>query len=520
MVVQLSSGIEIIMKKILLSIIDIPGKLHSEKIRHAAVLLSLAFFSTIGWCGEIIYPWRSTTAIVLSGSTFEVWFNADAGQTVNSVTLRGPYNTVDATITSASDSTWIYDQWSGSTCNRKLTVSVPADAPADRYDLVLSTSTGDEISLKAVKVIREYKSSYYVFHISDGHRWEKYPDRDSMTGLREQNAVITIANIIDPEIIIETGDNMWGNQQSMDQRKARAVTYFNGGLQGTEVIKGLNDAHAAVFICPGNHDSFRNNYSLEPDLASPARDWNELYGLQNHCFTYGNARYIGINNSWCPTTGGGDSAYVPNYKWQIDEAINWIKSAGAGNFRMSYQHVPQESLPPIYNRFKSAGAPLNIMIAGHIHRSSTNPYSIDGKSIIYCVEILGTAVKKSPFNLYKVDAATGTYTPIPDKYAASQGLVTEKDYSTIKLKLSYSKANDGSNSDNVGTVTNDFTYEITGARIRFVVPKGKSYSVTGGTVVQEFDGTDFHIVDVTYDLSANSTKTISIHKKNNIIPKK
>ncbi len=99
MVVQLSSGIEIIMKKIRLSIIEIPGKLHSEKIRHTAVLLSLVFFSTIGWCGEIIYPWRSTTAIVLIGSTFEVWFNADAEQTVNSVTLRGPYNTVDATKT-------------------------------------------------------------------------------------------------------------------------------------------------------------------------------------------------------------------------------------------------------------------------------------------------------------------------------------------------------------------------------------------------------------------------------------
>lgn len=277
----------------------------------------------------------------------------------------------------------------------------------------------------------------------------------------------------------------------------------------------FNDCYArsaAVFICPGNHDSFRNNYSLEPDLASPARDWNELYGLQNHCFKYGGARYIGINNSWCPTTGGGDSAYVPNYKWQIDEAINWINSVGAGNFRMSFQHVPQESLPPIYNRFKTAGMPLNMMIAGHIHRSSTNPYSIDGKSIIYCVEILGTAVKKSPFNLYKVDAIAGTCTPIPNQYAASQGLVTEKDYSTIRLKLSYSKSNDGSSSDNVGTIVNDFTYVITDARIRFVVPKGNTYFVTGGTIAQEFDGTNFHIVDVTYDLSANSTKTVSIAK--------
>ena len=133
-----------------------------------------------------------------------------------------------------------------------------------------------------------------------------------MVSLREQSAVIEMANIIDPEVIFETGDNMWGNQQSMDQRKSRAATYFSGGVLDTEVVKGLNDAYAAVFICPGNHDSFRNNYSLEPDIAGVAKDWNELYGLQNHCFEYGSARYIGINNSWCPyQPEEGDTPYDP-----------------------------------------------------------------------------------------------------------------------------------------------------------------------------------------------------------------
>ena len=84
-----------------------------KKIRYCVAIFSLLFSSTIGWCGEIIYPWRSTTAIVLSGSDFEVWFNADAGQIVNSVILKGPYNIVDATITSTSERIWTYDQWSG-----------------------------------------------------------------------------------------------------------------------------------------------------------------------------------------------------------------------------------------------------------------------------------------------------------------------------------------------------------------------------------------------------------------------
>jgi hypothetical protein len=62
----------------------------------------------------------------------------------------------------------------------------------------------------------------------------------------------------------------------------------------------------------------------------------------------------------------------------------------------------------------------------------------------------------------------------------------------------------------VGTIVNGFSYELPGCRIRFVMPKGNTYVVTGGTVKQEFDGTNYHIVDVSYDLSASSTKTVSI----------
>ena len=476
---------------------------------YSTVVLSLVVFPTVSLGGRIVYPYRATTAIVLSGSTFEVWLSVDAGQTVNSITLIGPYNTVAPTYSTSSTSTWTYDQWSAKTCNLKLVVTVPANTPSDRYDLLVNTSTETMTSLKAVKVIKEYKTSYFIFHMSDGHRWESISTRDSMTSLREQNALIGVANIIDPEMIVETGDNMWGNNQTLIDKMKRAVTYFSGGVKGTEVIRGMNDAYAAVFTVPGNHDAHTNGYE-STTVPVCARDWNDLFGLENHSFTYGNARYIGINNAWCPTTGGGAAGYVPNYKWQLDQAIEWINGVGGGNFRMSFQHVPQESLPPIYNRFKDAGQSLSLMIAGHIHRYTTNPYSIDGRPIIYTVAIFGTASDRAPFNLYKIDANAGTFTPYPNSYANNEAVSINKDYSTTKLKLTYSKTNDGSNSDNVGTIVNSFSYELPGCRIRFVMPKGNTYVVTGGTVKQEFDGTNYHIVDVSCDLSASSTKTVSI----------
>jgi hypothetical protein len=87
------------------------------------LIATLACCTAFG--GKIVYPWRATTAIVKSGETFYIWFNADVGQTVNSVELRGPYNTVNTTNRVAPGS-WEYDKWSGNTSDRKITVTVLA----------------------------------------------------------------------------------------------------------------------------------------------------------------------------------------------------------------------------------------------------------------------------------------------------------------------------------------------------------------------------------------------------------
>ena len=89
-------------------------------ILYSTVVLSLVVLPTVSLGGRIVYPYRATTAIVLSGSTFEVWLSVDAGQSVHSITLIGPYNTVAPTYSTSSTSTWTYDQWSGKTCNLKL----------------------------------------------------------------------------------------------------------------------------------------------------------------------------------------------------------------------------------------------------------------------------------------------------------------------------------------------------------------------------------------------------------------
>ncbi|NDP20532.1 MAG: hypothetical protein GZ091_05580 [Paludibacter sp.] len=480
-----------------------------------SILLLIISFTNLAFGGKIVYPWRSTTAIVKAGETFEVWFSADAGQIVNSVELQSQYVKVVPTMSNTVNQTWVYDKWSENTCNTKLTVTLPPNTPSDRYDLILKTSTGDEISLAAVNVIKDYKTSFYVFHISDAHRWQGA--YDGIKILKMVATTIDIANIINPEIVLETGDNHYPNTNNAASTKQRAIDYYNGLMNGTELIKGLNNFSAPVFSVPGNHDTPQKNFQLEPGYPAagytkvPSQYYNEYYGLQAHNFSYGNARFIGLNNAWFPDDSNG----VPNFSHQTDEAKTWLNEFGKGTFRIGYCHVMTPTpLKAFYDPLFKAGAPLNLILAGHCHWAG-NTHSIKdypNVKITHTGYPLRELHRKAAFNLYKVDLLTNKYTAIGDSIGAHEGLAIADDYTSAKLKLTFSKANNGSSPDNTATIVNKYNFPITDARVRFVVPKGSEYYVRNATIVQQFDGTDYHVIDAYYDLDANSTHVVTLHQ--------
>jgi hypothetical protein len=103
-----------------------------KKYTQFSILLFLLCLCLNAFSGNIIFPWRATTAIVKSGETFEVWLNADEGQTVNSVQLVGPYNVVVATF-KIKKGNWVYDVTSGNTYNTHIKVHVPVSCPAEYF---------------------------------------------------------------------------------------------------------------------------------------------------------------------------------------------------------------------------------------------------------------------------------------------------------------------------------------------------------------------------------------------------
>lgn len=453
-----------------------------------------------GWSGQIVYPWRATTAMVKAGRTFEVWYKADAGQEVTAARLESPYKSVAAEIKNTLKAEWVYDRQSGDTCNRKLTVAVAANAPADRYTLVLTTSRGEEKSPGAVKVVKEFKTEYHIMHISDVHAYQKTKLYGQAPQLKV-SILADIANIIDPEMVFFTGDHMYFPNDG------RINEYYEGGykLHGRE-MNGLHDYHAATFEAVGNHDyQTEGAPGEEPKRVDKIKHWNRNFGLQAYNFTYGDGRFMVVNNS------------MGDYRNQIDDAVTWIKGAGKGSFRIGAFHI-REASQPFHAALKASGSPPTICLAGHEHnKAEGNPWPVNGDPVIY----IASAIRDyMDFNLFKVDAAKGTCKPVGAPTARVFPLEkppshTETDPSKYhpKLTLSHAHANDGSSSTNTATITNRFDFGIDGARVRFVMKKGHAYSVTAPAVItQQFDGDGNagRIVDVRVDLDANSTRKIGI----------
>tara|TARA_B100000809_G_scaffold49858_1_gene44828 strand:+ start:4533 stop:7361 length:2829 start_codon:yes stop_codon:yes gene_type:complete len=479
--------------------------IHKGKSIGLLTMLLVFVFSINVWSQKIIYPWRVTTEIVRSGESFEVWFISDGSQTVNSVELVGPYNTVHTTKT-VETGTWEYDANSHNTYDTKITVTVPPNAPGDRYDLVLKTSAGDVVSRKAVKIVKEYKSSYYVMHFSDAHRWHKIPENleigvdvseQSYEGMRAVNALINASNIIDPEIIIETGDNVYNINHNGHAGHPDVQETFQFGW-APENLKGTAGAFAATWAVAGNHDAPGNKFNGQP-LDKLGEYYNQYFGVQSFNIKYGNARFMGMNAGW----------YSYNFPEQDATAKNWINTVGKGNLRVSMGHDPAR-FNSIYNTMKSNNTGLSLILAGHTHTPSKNPLSVGGEAIQYVAASVKDKGNAAPFNLYKINNYTGAYETVGNAKSAHKLLKNSNDYNSVKLKLTYSNLNDGVSTSNSATIVNDFEFPIEGARVRFVLSKGYAYIVTNGTITQQFDGDNFHIVDLSVDLNAGSTTVVSI----------
>ena len=461
--------------------------------------------------GKIVYPWNAVTSIVRAGEPFEVWFDAESGQGVDSVVLRGPYNsvTIPSEAVSIASGSWEYDPISQNSYNTHIEVTVPPDTPADRYDLILNTDQGKVVSISAVRVVSTYKTNYKILHISDNHMAQ----RVNPEGLIEakHTAIVDMANIINPDFVFVTGDVLYWHPDPLRWQKRLDRFYLGNESHGW---KGMHDFNAATFVIAGNHDYKEGAEPRDCCFDSKSEFWNNYHGLQYHTFTYGNSRFILLNNGW----------HRYDWSWQADRAVNWLSEEGSGgNLRIAVAHHPRPDQMHAFARENDLG----LFLVGHYHhQGDKNPHKLGDKLRMYYALSIREYLE---FNLLLVDDSTGSYTALgyvntndaTDGYGLSTGSnqVLENNSErnnpdasvwVYNLTLDYAYDNDGSVSSNTATLVNKFDYTIPDARVRFVMPKGSVYNISKGTVKQSFDGDSFHIVDVSIDVDANSTATIDI----------
>lgn len=460
--------------------------------------ISIILYSILlsSFSANIVYPWRATTAIVKSGDSFEIWFNADANQSVSAIQFKSEFLTIAGTDMTITNGSWTFDPVSGNKYNQKISIKVPVNTPADRYDLILNTNLGNVISHGGVKVVTEFKSEYYLVHYSDPHLYQNGYDSDLI--LRRISLIHQMSNIMDAPIIICTGDNMY----SLNNNPFKEQEFFIGKSASQTI--GMSKASAATFVVQGNHDAPRNVFDLTTSQEN-ADYINKYYGLQNHSFKYGSSRYINLNNAW-----GLGANNNKEFQYQVDDAIAWLNGEGAGgNFIVGAGHM-YDRMYHYINNVK----PMNLCLSGHRHSmGNENPWEITpgGPRISYTSNDLRGGMK---YMIYRINNTTGTFTlpagPTGIIEAIAGGDKTIPSTWVPRLKQTFSAANNGTIGTNSAIIENKFPFPILGGKVRFLVPKGSSYAATNGTVIQQFDGDNVRVVDVSFDVQSNNSTTVYI----------
>lgn len=467
------------------------------------IIILLLSITNSAWCGKIIYPWNATTAIVKTGENFETWFEADDEEIIESISINGPYNSVSLPKIKIDKGFWVYDEMSGETYNRKITITVPVGTPEDIYDLNLITSKGKHVSASAVKVIRVYKTNYSIFHLSDTHIGDKSNENPDgvPTRLKYLSTLVDIANIIGPEIIFLTGDIVNSRSYGKDHKEfsptwkpaqERMDYYYKDSHKNG--YKGVYDFSAATFSVNGNHD----NYERPADGRETKNKfafWNKYHGIRTHHFTYDNTRFMALIN-----------AFGEELDLQGRRHTRWLEKVGKGNLRVIYNHIYNQV--PI-NWLKDND--IHLGLCGHNHHiGPKSPYP-KGTTDMYIVNF----TEYTTFNLFLIDES-GNYT-VENNLVAVENPKDEYSKWKKRLTLSFEKPNDGSSYTNKATINNKFDVKFPRAKVRFLMPKGPYYTIKKGSVDQQFDGDSVCIVDVSVPLNPESKTVVSINKTN--IPK-
>lgn len=470
--------------------------------------------------GNIIYPWRAVKAIVQNGDNFHILYDNINYSEIDSVILEGPYNRVILPVDSVISGRFEYDRFTHISVNNKIWVQIPVGTPEELYSLVVKSGGETHLSINSVKTVKEFKKEHSFIHITDLHmsrQWVGNPDKGYAKELELLDRFIQVANIIAPDFIMVTGDNIhdytrinadstgWGGITLGDaSQKPLVEEKWKNFYEGSSGFSGINGFHSPVFILPGNHDF----YGLAADdYQSKANQWNRLCGIRVYGFSYAGSRIMAIDDYL-----GDPVIDIPNESpmsgLQGEVIESFLDQEGDGLLRIMAQHQYKRIDTNFLDLHK-----IGILLNGHGHSPfqeyvgitptlSTRPGVICRSGVTNIDKELGF------FRIFRINGSS---------FESSQPLRFTKDptvpYQEIELNLTldFDKPNDGTSSNNEAVISNNLGVELPACQVRFIMESGR-YKVIGGRINQAFDSGDISVVDVRVDVGKDNPGRVKISK--------
>ncbi len=404
-------------------------------------------------------PLINQPVILLPGSQFEIICQAGSGTEDWTVTLSAAYfqkNLPVSTSYNSSASLWT------------LTATIPSNTPFELYNLHVEASGGlRDTSPNSVRVIKEFRDSYYLIHMPDAHlpscSWVGYYDDENTVPELEQ--LISEFNIINPEFILQTGDLVDNGQNE------------NGFQIAKDILTSLK---APIFVTGGNHDLWYDGHN----------NWHEYFGLQmNYSFNYGGHHYSSMEMYDIPSVTFTAS--------QMEWLQNDLSTSLARNDPMRVLFYHYDESHQIDDEFVDNHA-IDLILYGHTHINGVNylgtrgalnintSYTMDDNGEYRLIKITGDEITSHPLLKFK------------------------------NIDLRFSPANDGTNWIVNAYITNNTSARFENGLVKFIVPEDPSgYTIAGGTlqqVVQLENGKLLYYAHV--DIMPNSSQTVTIQSQN------
>ncbi len=470
--------------------------------------------------GNIVYPWRAVKTIVQSGKSFNILFNNITYAPIDSVILEGPFNRAILTIDSVSVGRFEFDSFTHAAVNNKICATVPSGTPEELYNLKIISRGEAHLSPVSVKVVKEFSTSHSFIHISDLHltrQWVGTAENGYAKELELLDKFIDVANIIHPDFIIITGDNImdytrinadptgWGGINLTDAASRPLLEEkWRNCFDGAAGFSGINAFDSPVFILPGNHDF----YGLkQDDYPAKAAQWNDMCGIRVYGFSYAGTRVIASDDFLGdPVYDIPDKSPMSGLQGKVLESF--LSGNGPGLIRIMAQHRHDRFDTAFLNKYK-----INILLNGHAHtpfegKIGTTPTLLSRPGVVCRSGVKDIEGELGYFRIFLINGSSCESTP-PLRFTKDP--VKPYRELEINLTMSFSNKNDGTATENTATIVNNLGVVIPDCHIRFVMKKGR-YKVNTGTVYQTIESGKFSVIDVKVNAGKENPTRVSIKK--------